>query len=517
MARVCFLTAGVAAAVVVCAAPAYAAAPPTTVSSLTTKPGSGQVTLTWTNPADADFGGVVVVWREGSPPASTAEGATVQTSAQSATVTGLANGTEYGFSVFTRNTADELSAPASVSATPVPAAATALTAVATPGTVAYGKTSVIGGTLRRADTGTPVPGATVDVWRRTYGNTTFGRVARLTTNASGAIAYRTPALSKNVRWYLAHPADPFHDASQTAGFTTYVRPTVSYSLSARTSERNVPVTVRAAVTPSHAGRNVAVQVKRDGIWRHVAYRTLSATSRMSFDLTSSIDGTRYYRVVMSAHDDHTTARSATFGIVWLPRVIRSGMSGNDVLAVERRLRSLRYDVGAVDGVFDYDAVHATMAFQKVNGLPVNGAVDARMQRRLTSPIAPRLRYSRSGAWIEADLTKQTLYYARDGVVLRILDISSGNNQLFTVDGETQRATTPTGSFRIFHKIDGLRVSRLGSLWRPAYFASGGFAIHGSGFVPAYPDSHGCIRITNPAMNRLFPLLTIGMPVYVYRS
>jgi lipoprotein-anchoring transpeptidase ErfK/SrfK len=36
-------------------------------------------------------------------------------------------------------------------------------------------------------------------------------------------------------------------------------------------------------------------------------------------------------------------------------------------------------------------------------------------------------------------------------------------------------------------------------------------------VPFTPASHGCIRITVPAMNRLFDLLTIGLPVYVYRS
>ena len=36
-------------------------------------------------------------------------------------------------------------------------------------------------------------------------------------------------------------------------------------------------------------------------------------------------------------------------------------------------------------------------------------------------------------------------------------------------------------------------------------------------VPYYPASHGCIRITVSAMNRLFSMLTIGMPVFVYRS
>jgi lipoprotein-anchoring transpeptidase ErfK/SrfK len=35
-------------------------------------------------------------------------------------------------------------------------------------------------------------------------------------------------------------------------------------------------------------------------------------------------------------------------------------------------------------------------------------------------------------------------------------------------------------------------------------------------VPPYPASHGCIRVTNSAQNRLFPLLTVGTPVSIYR-
>jgi len=35
-------------------------------------------------------------------------------------------------------------------------------------------------------------------------------------------------------------------------------------------------------------------------------------------------------------------------------------------------------------------------------------------------------------------------------------------------------------------------------------------------LPAYPASHGCVRLTVPAMNWLWWLLRIGMPVSVYR-
>lgn len=507
--RATAVAASVVAALVVCAAPAYAAAPPTTVTGLAAAPASAQVTLTWTNPADPDFGGVVVTVDGGDP---------VYTgTAQTTTVTGLTNGTTYGFSVFTRNTDGDLSAPASVTATPVPAAATTLVSPAVTKTFAYYTSATLTGTLRQADTGAALSDQTVEVWRRQYGEATFRRIATTTTNASGAVTYVTPRMPKNTWWYLRYAGTPYYAASQGGTTTALVQARIAYRLSATTVEQNVPVTVYALVSPNHAGRRVSFQNYRDGAWRHVAYRTLSSTSRMSITVTSATVARRHYRIVMSRHGDHTTSKSPTFGIVTIRRTIRQGMTGDDVLSVERRLAALKYDVGTVDRYFDYDSVHATMAFQKVNRLRVTGAVDATTRAKLSSPMVPKLRYARSGSWVEADLTKQVLYVTRNGALARILDISSGNNQLFTVDGETQRAVTPTGSFRIFHKIDGMRVSRLGSLWRPAYFASGGYAIHGSGYVPAYPDSHGCIRITIPAMNRLFSSLTIGMPVFVYRS
>jgi N-acetylmuramoyl-L-alanine amidase len=44
----------------------------------------------------------------------------------------------------------------------------------------------------------------------------------------------------------------------------------------------------------------------------------------------------------------------------------------------------------------------------------------------------------------------------------------------------------------------------------------GYALHGSTSVPTYAASHGCVRVTVPAMNRVWPRLFIGERVYVYR-
>jgi hypothetical protein len=57
---------------------------------------------------------------------------------------------------------------------------------------------------------------------------------------------------------------------------------------------------------------------------------------------------------------------------------------------------------------------------------------------------------------------------------------------------------------------------LGSMYRPNYF-SGGYAVHGMTSVPAYPASHGCVRMTVPTMDRMWSSLWVGMPVAIYSS
>ena len=57
---------------------------------------------------------------------------------------------------------------------------------------------------------------------------------------------------------------------------------------------------------------------------------------------------------------------------------------------------------------------------------------------------------------------------------------------------------------------------LGSMYRPNYFYRG-YAVHGMTSVPAYPASHGCVRITVPSMDRMWSSLWIGMPIAIYGS
>ena len=72
----------------------------------------------------------------------------------------------------------------------------------------------------------------------------------------------------------------------------------------------------------------------------------------------------------------------------------------------------------------------------------------------------------------------------------VFPISSGNGEAYTNEfGSFSNAHTPTGNFKIQRHIRGERISFLGVLWNPWYF-TGGYALHGSPSVPAFPASHG---------------------------
>lgn len=187
----------------------------------------------------------------------------------------------------------------------------------------------------------------------------------------------------------------------------------------------------------------------------------------------------------------------------------------DVKAVQRTLRTLRYYVGAIDGDRRAAFRSAVMAFQKVNGIGADGAVGPKTLIALKHPVAPRLKGSGAGTRVEVDLTRQVLYVVKDGVVARILPVSSGSGERYrTKSGGFATALTPVGYYTIERRIVGERHADLGTLYDPQYFYRG-WAIHGSNSVPAYPASHGCVRVTRADAKYLLDQIAVGTRVYLY--
>ena len=116
--------------------------------------------------------------------------------------------------------------------------------------------------------------------------------------------------------------------------------------------------------------------------------------------------------------------------------------------------------------------------------------------------------------VEIDLSRQRLFVVDTDRVVKTIPVSSGNGKLFTSEGRTRRAITPTGRFTVYRKIAGWRKSPLGMLYYPSYI-NYGVAIHGSRSVPSKPASHGCIRIPMSTAKELSDLTPVGTVVLVY--
>jgi lipoprotein-anchoring transpeptidase ErfK/SrfK len=192
-----------------------------------------------------------------------------------------------------------------------------------------------------------------------------------------------------------------------------------------------------------------------------------------------------------------------------------GARGPAVVTLQQTLATLGYNVGPVDGHFGDMTLHGVVAFQKVQGVERDGVVGPVTWAKLAAPRRPAPRHRLDSASLEVDLAKQVLYLARRGRVLRILDASTGNGQRYFSEGSWKVAVTPTGRFAITRRYDVWQDGPLGRMYKPNYF-HGGYAVHGSTSVPPYPASHGCVRVTTQAMDRLWPALHVGMPVAVYR-
>jgi peptidoglycan hydrolase-like protein with peptidoglycan-binding domain len=192
----------------------------------------------------------------------------------------------------------------------------------------------------------------------------------------------------------------------------------------------------------------------------------------------------------------------------------NGDAGPDIQALEQRLVDLKYDPGTVDGKFDWATHYAVMAFQKVQGLPRSGRATPDVTEMLTRVGAPGPMLPAGGATrVEVDLQRQHLQLYVNGQLERVLSVSTGSGKRYCVEGDCARAVTPGGSYKITRRITGWRTSRLGRLYNPLYF-NGGIAIHGAPSVPAYPASHGCVRIPMHSA-RWFPdTVPNGTPVYV---
>jgi peptidoglycan hydrolase-like protein with peptidoglycan-binding domain len=196
-------------------------------------------------------------------------------------------------------------------------------------------------------------------------------------------------------------------------------------------------------------------------------------------------------------------------------LLAAGSFGPVVLGVQQRLTALGYRPGPVDGHYGAQLASAVMAFQKHEGLARDGQVGPGVRSRLAAPTGAGPVSGQPVPRIEVDLARQIAFVVT-GAGTTILNVSSGSDAIYTDPRSHQQvqASTPTGVYRVQRRLDYPEVAPLGTLYRPLYFY-GGWAVHGAEAVPAYPASHGCVRVSDADQDWLFPQVSVGTTVVLY--
>jgi hypothetical protein len=175
--------------------------------------------------------------------------------------------------------------------------------------------------------------------------------------------------------------------------------------------------------------------------------------------------------------------------------------------VQRCLIALRYlPAGAVSGVDDYRTEQALMAFQAWNGLVRDGRDGSRTRARLEVGTSPKpRRESATGHYAEVFRSLGVLLCVNNGKLVRVVHCSTGRPSL----------PTPAGHFSVYMKAIAWWTTEYLD-WMPyASFFNAGDAIHGFPDVPAYPASHGCVRISMPEAPWVYSFMNYGAAVIVY--
>jgi N-acetylmuramoyl-L-alanine amidase len=182
--------------------------------------------------------------------------------------------------------------------------------------------------------------------------------------------------------------------------------------------------------------------------------------------------------------------------------LSNGSEGPLVLLLESRLAALHYPCGIVDTVYDNSTHDAVMAFEKVEGLPRDGIAGAAVWERVFTAQIPTPRLPAGGDRIEVDLSRQVLFVIRAGEVTETVHVSTG------------KIGTPTGHGKVWLKQEGWQTVAVGRMYYPSYFYPH-IAIHGSGSVPPYPASHGCVRTPIWIAAHIYGEVPMGTSVDVY--
>jgi len=433
-------------------APAANAAPPTVTATATPAAGATPLQVTLTATCDA----IGYHWDLGDGTA--ADGAVVQHTYVAGRYTARVTGT---------------SATGETAQATVVVTATGLT-LAGPGRGAYQQLARFHGRLTPA-----AKGVQIGLYRNNR------RIETVRTSKNGSFIVRGRVGTPDAR-YTARYAGAVSNQVALA-----VRPGLDTAFSG-SGRIGTPLSLLVRERPAAAGM-VTVRVWRDR--KLVSSRAFHG--RLRLPLGTRVPGEYRVQVALAPAAGYVAAKRALQRFVFAAS-LGPGSSGLSAYALDRSLHELHYGLGRVDGYYGQDDVDAVTAFQKLHGLPRTGTVDTRVWTELERATVPRARYP--GDHVEVSKGLQVLFVVRDGVVALVSTVSTGAT-----------GNTPLGHFRVYSKVPGYNAKEM---FYSSFFI-GGFAIHGYHSVPAYPASHGCVRIPLWIAVRVYSLLDYGTSVYIY--
>lgn len=159
---------------------------------------------------------------------------------------------------------------------------------------------------------------------------------------------------------------------------------------------------------------------------------------------------------------------------------------------------------AVDGLDGYQTREAVIAFQAWNGLGRDGVVGPATSAALKRAARPLPRAGGPARRIEVYRDKGVTLLIDGGRTVRAIHTSSGG----------PATPTPAGRFTVVRKE--LRSWSVPfSTWLPyASYFNQGIAFHEYADVPAYPASHGCVRVPAPEAKGVYDFAALGTVVVV---
>ena len=323
-----------------------------------------------------------------------------------------------------------------------------------------------------------------------------GKRARIVVRQGSAIVGRTRARTNGryavrVRVRSTRPFQASFEDALSPEASMLVRPAIQATLQG-SQLVGQPLALVARARPAAAGE-LRVQVFREG--RRQLDRVFVGPARVRLSTRAA---QRYVvRLSTTASPGFAPARETVEALVRVPS-LGPGAGGPSVRLLQQRLRELRFALPSVNGYYGIRTTEAVLAFQKLHWLPRTGTVSSALWARLQRAPVPRPRYS-GGTHIEVDKSRQILFDVVGGELRRIVHVSTGAT-----------GNTPLGTWHVYRKVPGWDWV----LWYPMYFLRG-FAVHGYPSVPAWPASHGCVRIPMWLAPTLYAEHAYGTTIHIY--